>query len=170
MLTTLIEIEKNLPQMLTDGLEWNSLYVDYHKPFVERLWRQIGDARICLHRIYACERNEAFFHPHPWPSAMKIIEGQYEMGCGSGAPHGTKPAITSTFILPVGSYYDMTTDSDWHYVRPLTRVSYSIMVMGAPFSVKEGVEKKKHHLMPLEENVADEILGQFRRFFSKSSF
>ena len=165
MLNTLIEIEKILPQMLRDGLEWNSLYVDYHKPFVERLWRQVGDARICLHRIYACERHEALFHPHPWPSAMKIIEGQYEMGCGSGDPHGDEPAITSTFILPTGSYYDMISDSDWHYVRPLTPVSYSIMLMGAPFPVKAETEKKKHPLMPLDNKVADEILEHFRRFY-----
>ena len=73
VLDTLAAVERGLPALLRDEGAWKSLLVDYHPPTVERLWRPWGAGRVYLHRIHPCARAEALFHPHPWPSAMRVL-------------------------------------------------------------------------------------------------
>src|SRR5581483_10131554 len=80
MSTSLIDqlkvIERQLPKLFK-GNHWHSLYVDYEPPTVERLWTDVGNCRLYLHRIHPCEK--ALYHAHPWPSAIKVLSGVYEM-------------------------------------------------------------------------------------------
>src|SRR5262249_46599352 len=84
MLEILAAVEKDLPRMLLDEAAWAGLFIDYPPPTVERLWRPWRDYRVSLHRIFPCATGEALFHPHPWPSAMRILAGEYEMAVGYG--------------------------------------------------------------------------------------
>lgn len=100
MLDVLAQLEQDLPEMLKDESIWRSLYVDYHPPTVERLWTPWREYRAFLHRIHPCDRQQALFHPHPWPSAMRVLEGAYEMAVGFGAgmaepPVAAKPAAVA---------------------------------------------------------------------------
>jgi hypothetical protein len=52
MLEVLAQLERALPTMLQDENIWQSLYVDYHPPTVERLWTSWSDCRVYLHRIH----------------------------------------------------------------------------------------------------------------------
>ncbi len=113
---------------------WQSMYINYHQPYVMRLWRPWGnDLRIYLHKIYPCTRDKALLHPHPWPSAMKVVSGQYEMGVGYGAGNEA-PKIASTLTLPAGATYEMTDPDAWHYVRPIGGPAYSLMITGRPWN------------------------------------
>jgi hypothetical protein len=138
-------IEEKLPNFLKKENEelWNSTEVIYHAPRVERLWMQMGEYRIFLHRIYPCQKEEALFHPHPWPCAVKIINGTYEMGISTEYPDEDKfetekePAWTSEharLILGAGSSYEMSDRTAWHYVLPINNPSDSIMIIGKPYS------------------------------------
>jgi len=83
MIEDLKNIEKTvLMDLLKNPSIWNTLDVNYHQPRVERLWTQIGTSRLMLHVIHTCETDEALYHPHPWPSAMHVLSGSYEMGLG----------------------------------------------------------------------------------------
>lgn len=139
-LQALYEVEKVIPALLQESIDsWLSLDIDYEPPHVERLWRPYtlkdgSGVRICLHRIHPCEK--ALLHPHPWPSAVRILSGEYEMGVaginqvplsGETLPAGKPLAIIR---LKAGSSYEMTNKFGWHYVKPLGEVSLSIMVMG----------------------------------------
>src|SRR5262245_5320802 len=95
LLDTLRRFEQKLPDLLADPAGWETVDVDYEPPRVERLWRQLEpDVRAFLHRIHPCER--ALFHPHPWPSAVKIVSGTYEMLVGYGAGETPPPlAVTA---------------------------------------------------------------------------
>lgn len=132
MLRALRHAETNLADYLSDVDGWKSLYIDYEPPTVLRLWRTIdgGGHRLYLHRILPCET--ALFHPHPWPSAVKVLEGAYEMNVGFGAGIDP-PNVASTLILRPGSAYEMIDPDSWHSVRPLQRPSISIMVTGIPW-------------------------------------
>lgn len=156
------EIEKQLPSLLSSVNEWNSVYINYEKPFVERLWRQIGEDRLYLHKIYPCKRDEAFFHPHPWKSAIKIISGTYEMGVGNS---GSRSDITIRLILTAGSYYEMLSLHDWHYVCPIEHPSYSIMVSGKPLN--HNAKPERPGLKPLSNNVKNNLLEFFRKKHGK---
>src|SRR5690348_11598928 len=118
MLQIMIEMEAKLKVLLADRARWNSVYVDYHKPYVERLWTQVDSVRVYLHRIHPCTRDEALFHPHPWPSAMRILQGKYEMAVGYGKGMNPPPKA-ATLVLETGSSYEMIDPDGWHYVRPL---------------------------------------------------
>lgn len=122
-----------LPELLDEHSSvWRTLDVDYEPPRVERLWRQLGPYRLMLHRIHPCEK--ALFHPHPWPSAVRVVSGRYEMGVSQGHVllNEHQPEV-ARLILTAGSQYEMVHPLAWHYVRPLDEPSLSVMVTGKPW-------------------------------------
>jgi hypothetical protein len=132
LIEKLQQIERlKIYELLDDSSIWKSLNIDYHPPHVERLWCQLGNYRLYLHFIHACEREEALFHPHPWPSAIHVLEGQYEMGMGFGEGI-EKPEVFTTILTKGDMYYEMPHRDGWHYVRPLS-VCSSIMLTGEPW-------------------------------------
>ncbi len=132
MIDVLTELEKQLPEWLEQPELWNTLMIDYRPPKVERLWRQVGEYRLFLHCIYPCTKRQAFFHPHKWPSAVKILRGGYEMGVGFGK--GIKrPKVSHTIYFGPGSGYEMLHRDAWHYVRPVDGPSFSTMITGKPW-------------------------------------
>jgi hypothetical protein len=159
MLEMLHEVELTLPALLENPEEWQSMYIDYEKPYVERLWLTYGDYRVNLHRIHPCKPGEALFHPHPWPSAMRVL-GEYEMGVGMSAGI-TPPTVAMKFTLSSRSEYEMVDPDTWHYVRPLYRPSYSLMITGEPW--KRSAPKSNKKLGPLSDSQRENLI----RFFSE---
>lgn len=151
-----------ISRLLADRTAWRTLLVDYHPPIVERLYRDAvfeGEpVRVFLHRIHPCEREQALFHPHPWPSAMRVLSGSYEMALGYGAGMD-EPPMAARVVLTAGSSYEMNDPQSWHAVRPLGEPSLSLMVTGAPWERESHKPGKK--LSALAPDVADEIFEAF---------
>jgi hypothetical protein len=159
MLDILAQVEQALPELLRNEGLWQSLDVDYHPPRVERLWTRWGEYRIYLHRIHPCAQGEALFHPHPWPSAMRVLEGEYEMAVGFGS--GMQEPPVAALIVSQGDFrYAMTHPDSWHYVRPLGNPSLSVMVTGRPWTREAHRSTKPLHPLPPEQ--AAELLRLFR--------
>ncbi len=161
MLEKLKEIEAQLPQLLEKPEIWKSLLIDYHPPVVERLYTQIGELRVSLHCIHPCEQADALVHPHPWPSAILLLTGRYQMGVAYGKGVETPPTA-STLVLSPGSSYEMTDPDGWHYVRPLGEPSYSVMVSGKPWNRAMPAEPTQP-LKPLSQGRFDEMLAIFKK-------
>jgi hypothetical protein len=163
MLDQLTLAEQQLPYLLTKPELWQSLFVNYEKPHVERVWCPWGDYRINLHRILPCQAEETFFHPHPWPSAMKILGGTYQMliGYGSGLQ---EPPISTTCNLTAGSTYEMVDPDSWHSVRPLDRPVWSVMLTGKPWG-REMPKSDQIRLSCLEDSKVKEILTFFKGYY-----
>jgi len=161
MLETLAIVEKNLPALLYSLEGWTSLDVDYEPPRVERLWMQIDTIRIYLHRIHPCET--ALFHPHPWPSAVRVLSGRYEMAMGHRSDGmNMPPCVTSRLILTAGAAYEMTDEDSWHSVRPLDGPSLSVMVTGIPYTRSRRHPGKDKTLNPLSDVQATDLLRAFQ--------
>ncbi len=165
MLKVLFDLEKQLPALL-EKPGWNSLMIDYETPHVQRLWRRVGDYRLCLHRISPCET--ALYHPHPWPSAVRILSGDYEMGVGMVVPGEAELTEITKGVLTEGTSYEMLHPMGWHYVKPLKIASYSIMVMGPPYPPRPDIvhPKPSAPLSPLSEEVQQELLEIFNDLLS----
>src|SRR3989338_2335811 len=159
MLELLDELKVELPALLVDAGSWQSLRIDYHPPLVNRLWREWRDYRVYLHIIYPCSREEALFHPHPWPSAMEIVSGKYEMTVGYGEENNPPP-VASIIELLEGAKYEMTNINSWHLVRPLDGPSASIMIAGKPWNRQ--APKSDRALEPLHPQIAKDLLDYFR--------
>src|SRR4051812_30799875 len=159
MLDILARAETELPALLQHPARWNSLDINYHPPFVERLWTTWSDYRISLHRIQPCEPSDALFHPHPWPSAMRILDGTYEMAIGFGAGSKTPP-IASRIIASGDFRYEMTHEDAWHYVRPIDRPAMTIMVTGKPW--RRDAPSSSEPLPRLDEARRDGVFAWFR--------
>lgn len=155
-------VESLLPQLLADASGWNSLLVDYHAPIVERVWRQWDACRISLHCIHPCDAGEALYHPHPWPAAMRICSGQYEMAVGYGEGDDPPP-VASTLVLEAGSCYEMINLDGWHAVRPLAHPVLSVMVSGAPWDRE--CPKSTEPLVPLSQQRVQQMLHEFSRIY-----
>jgi len=168
MLEVLARAVTALPALLDDPLEsWESLDVDYEPPRVERLWRPYeSQYRLMLHRIHPCET--ALYHPHPWPSAVKVVSGQYEMGVSGPFLQRsmTSSAEVAKIVLFENSTYQMLNPYGWHYVKPLGEPSLSIMVTGKPFDPQVYSHEdfgKKADLKPLTDAGKINLLRTFRR-------
>lgn len=164
MIDKLKQIEdKLLLDLLSKPELWNSLLIDYHPPIVERVWTQLGNYRLMLHFIQPCEAKDALFHPHPWPSAIHVLHGAYEMGLGFG-PGLVDPAKMGTiFVENGGMYYDLTHIDSWHYVRPIDGPCASIMLIGPKWDREE--IKSDEPLKPLSDIKKDIILNWFKDFY-----
>jgi hypothetical protein len=160
MLDILHEVESELPALLRDESAWKSVFIDYHPPIVERLWSPWRDCRAYPHRIHPCAPGEALFHPHPWPSVMRILSGEYEMAVGYGK--GESPPPIAALMIAAGDFrYEMTDPDAWHYVRPLGEPTMSLMVTGKPWARPAPTASKL--LRPLMPEQCSEILAFFRR-------
>jgi hypothetical protein len=159
MLDILLAVEKELPGLLQDESIWRSVYVDYHPPVVERLWLRWREFRIYLHRIHPCSAGQALFHPHPWPSAMRILSGTYEMAVGYGKGE-TLPPVAALMQAEGNFRYEMTDPDAWHYVRPVGEPTLSLMVTGKPWD--RWAPKSDKTLSPLKYEQAKELFHLFR--------
>jgi hypothetical protein len=159
MIEVLIQAEKELPALLREPTKWQSLFVDYHEPFVERLWCNWRECRLYLHRIHSCAPGKALFHPHPWPSAMRVLSGTYEMAIGYGVGN-KEPPPAARLLLGPGSLYEMTDPNGWHYVRPIGEPTLSLMVTGKPWT--RSTPKSDYALQSLKPKQKAEIFEFFR--------
>ena len=120
MINKLNELEQSLPDLLENETDWQSLFIDYETPHVHRLWRQIDDEhRLLLHRIEPC--NRPYMHKHPWPSAVHVLEGLYEMEVGveeSDQVISPRNLVASKIVLAPGNGYEMTNPLAWQYEKP----------------------------------------------------
>jgi hypothetical protein len=158
-----------LPTLLQKPDVWQSVFVDYEPPFVERLWTPVEVAgkpyRVFLHRIFPTDLDKCLFHPHPWPSAIKILSGTYIMNCGYG-PGIERPPVSMQLKLATGTSYEMAHPDGWHAVSPLNEPSYSLMVTGAPWSRPS--YKPGKPLQPLTFDAEAALLSFFRQAYSVS--
>lgn len=165
MLRALFDAERNFTELCRDESAWKSSFINYEKPHVERVWRPIGQQRLSLHRIHSCSPTESLFHPHSWPSAMRIISGAYEMCIGHGAG-SEPPKISTRIILHSGCVYEMTDPDEWHSVRPLTESSYSVMLSGMPWN--RSAPKSSTPLSPLTDAQRFDLFYTCRIFYRGS--
>lgn len=161
MLDKLYYFQSILGTLLHSGTEWNTLDINYEKPHVRRVWRQVGDYRINLHEILPCDPTVAFFHPHRVPSAMKIEKGRYGMNVGYGA-RLVEPSKMMNLILPEGAYYEMTDSDSWHSVYPIDEPVMSLMITGKPWP-RLMPKSDKIQLSCLSDDVRDGIIEFFQR-------
>ncbi len=111
---------------------WDSLIINRRKPHTYRIFKQFGEFRVCLHKFEPCESDEAFFHPHPWPGAFLVLQGEYEQSIGYSSSLVTNMEPVMKMVMVAGSRYEIVNPQTWHSVTPI-RTTYTIMVNGAPF-------------------------------------
>ncbi|MCA9715380.1 MAG: hypothetical protein KC468_11945 [Myxococcales bacterium] len=165
MLPALAALERRaLPQLLREAEDtWSTLDVIYHPPRVERVWRQHGEHRVYLHRIWPCEEGEALVHPHDWPSAVHLLTGRYAHTIATPSADGS-PTVLTTLELAAGSRYEMVEPSAWHAVRPLGGPALSLMITGRPYTRdrRAPFPKPERPQPPLDPAVKRELLAAFR--------
>lgn len=144
---------------------WNSLHIDYHKPLVERVWCQLGNYRLYLHFIHPCEDGEALYHPHPWESAIHVLEGSYETGFGFGEGLDEPEVFGKVFVPSGNMYYDMTHKDGWHYVRPIGGVCSSVMLAGPPWDREMPLDEEKGEMRPLHNDRLVVMLEYFKNYY-----
>lgn len=155
-------------ELLKDAKAWNTVDIDYERPRVERLWRPWRDFRLNLHCLHHCKPGEALFHPHPWPSIMRVIWGKYEMDVGFGSGD-TPPPVAMQLVLGINSVYSMLHPDTWHSVRPLnedgTRYVFSFMLTGQPWDRTSPKPGKKTVLQGLSDHRRGVMLELFKHYY-----
>jgi hypothetical protein len=128
MINILNKIINELPRHLASSEGWQSINMNNHEPVIERVFKTIGDNRVCLNKIYKSDK-DLLVHNHSWPFAVKLFHGEYEMGVGI-SKDGTQPEINAIATIVAGMSYDMSNMNLWHYTKPITDFTYSVMVIG----------------------------------------
>lgn len=145
---------------LLDDSPWRSLYIDYEPPTVERLYTDLGDGhRLLLHRIFPCEREQALYHGHPWPSAVRVLPGTWYR-----TDIGTKDKILSQ-MEGSGLSYVMDDPDAWHRVAPEEKPAYSFMLVGPLYDAAHRPAQPKidKPLIPLSDERAAALLRHFKK-------
>ncbi|MDP3710173.1 MAG: hypothetical protein Q8R29_00405 [bacterium] len=153
-----------LSLLLRNHARWKSMLINYNPPTVERLWTQFGKYRVNLHRINLCKREDALFHPHPWPSAVRILSGSYKMDIGYGKGE-KEPPVASTLIMAEGSAYEMIDPDGWHRIYPVCGSSISLMVTGSPWARSSPGKGRSFPKLGNTEQL--EILGFFLNYYPR---
>lgn len=112
--------------------EWGSLVINRRKPHTYRVFRQFGEHRVCLHRFEPCSEDEAFPHPHPWPGAFLLLQGEYVHTVGGSADLESKPEFYIREIVRPYSMYEIINPKTWHRVQPL-KTTYTVMLNSEPW-------------------------------------
>src|SRR5260221_6968295 len=71
-------------------------------PRISRLWMPYGEGRLCLDLLHYPEHQCGHYSPHPWPFAMKIQGGYYEVAHGHGPLRGAPPKTGKCRVLAKG--------------------------------------------------------------------
>lgn len=128
-----------LPGLMAVRELWSSLIVNRRKPWTYRAFTSFPhdgeNFRICLHRFATCDEMESFLHPHPWPGAFIILQGQYLMNLGQSADRISKPTDVARILLGPGSSYAITNPLTWHSVTPIEEC-FTVMVNGTPWDTQ----------------------------------
>jgi hypothetical protein len=164
MLDELRRLQKRLSILIADpSTVWSTLDVLYEQPRVERAWTQVGENRLLLHRVHPCE--QPYYHPHPWPSAVILLDGRQIMTVGYGPPEGPPPPVAATLHLEAGTGYEMLDPAGWHSVSPQGEPSLSLMLTGAPWETSRPTTHQKAVNRPLTEEARDRLLRDFYEFY-----
>jgi hypothetical protein len=152
MIKILNIVELNINSLVKTS-KLNTMYIDYHKPYVKRIWFQFVDYRVYLHKIEPCnEPLEALYHPHPWKSIIRILN-EY-------------PKTVCKLVLPAGTVYEMTDPNGWHYVSPVHEPVYSLMITGERYGREMPLMPNKE-FRELEESEILDILREVKFYYSK---
>lgn len=147
MLDLLDYTEWHMHHLLTTA-DWKDVLVDYHEPFVERVWCEFKGLRVFLHRIHPSTPDKALMHGHPWPSAIRLLRGRYTMDVGRG----------TRVVLREGCTYEMVSPDGEHAVIPNGAPSFSLMVTAPPWETHKGPKPTKT-LGPLDPKLRAELLA-----------
>jgi len=154
-------------ELMEDINNWDSILVDYHPPFVERIHCKVGKYRISLHYIHACEISEALLHPHPWKSAFIVLDGLYRTGIGYSNTEEVPNIMSESVCRGNGEFlYDMSDPNLWHYVAPITPVM-TVMINDEVFEpdvINPACKKADKELLPLSEERKKELFEQFKKY------
>jgi hypothetical protein len=122
-----------LPNYISSGIgTWDSLIINKRKPHTYRIFTQIGDYRVCLHKFDVCDETESFYHPHPWPGAFIVLSGSYLMDVGRSVDRLSAPKEVMSLKLTRNSMYEITDPLTWHKITPL-EPTYTVMINGEPW-------------------------------------
>jgi hypothetical protein len=154
-----------LPSLLNMPSRWDSLIVNRRKPHTYRVFTQVDDLRICLHKFNTCDRHEAFAHPHPWPGAFIIMQGSYHMDTWF-SPSRTESYRhkVASFVLTKHSKYEIINPLTWHSVIPL-ETTYTVMVNGPAWDKEVAhVDVRRTAGKDLDKMPADELAHHLNIF------
>ena len=118
---------------LQDPNVWNGYFLDYCKPHMVRLFRQIDSENyLYLHKLMLCEERDVYPHLHKWPCAVAILDGIYEMSMGYVDDEGNNKML-SKHIVNTSDIYEITNPDALHGIRPVNTSSISAMLRGPEF-------------------------------------
>ena len=142
--------------------EWESLVINRRKPHTYRVFRNIDGYRVCLHRFEPCDDNEAFPHPHPWPGAFLLLEGEYVHTVGGSVDLKSEPEYFLREIVRPYSTYEIINKQTWHRVQPI-KTTYTVMINGEPWKESHS-ETRTTKGKDLESMERDDLVKHLNKF------
>jgi hypothetical protein len=152
MAEVLIRVKNDLPRLLSDRTGWTGLLVDYAPPHLMRIYKNIhlDDGRlvrVLLHYFILKKEKDVvnnplvemqcnvssednLYHPHPWASAMMILDGSYNQDLGfTSKDDNIPPQKIANLHHETGDSYTMSHPSLWHQVNPNTEQTTSTLMI-----------------------------------------
>lgn len=162
MIDTLLGLLPEIRKQTAHVEEWDSLIITRRKPHTYRVFRRFGEYRVCLHRFEPCGPDECFAHPHPWPGAFLMLEGEYVHRVGYSNSLESEPTFLFTERVRPYSAYEIVDRQTWHSIQPL-KTTWTVMVNGAPWKIQHAETRtpKGKDLERMDQKMLREHLSVF---------
>lgn len=155
-LNSILEYLPNLIKLQS----WNTLLINKHPPIIHRCSLQIApDRTLLLHKVFHTNE-QPLMHSHSWDLACKVLQGEYEMGVGFSSDRNIIPPSIYKTIVKFGDIYEMTSSDIWHYTKPLTPYSYSVILIG-----ERTRERRAENILPLPAKDKVDMMKWFATYF-----
>lgn len=171
------EIEGKLPLLLEEQECWKSLFIDYQKPYLMRIYRDVKSStlnatvRVSLHYFLPdpdpkTDAGEFLYHPHAWASSMRILEGSYCQSHGFANGRGLRllPEKLCRTVHFQGDSYAMNHPWLWHEVNPFpNQAVMTLMVTYIPEVWDQEAPQSTKKLRALTEEEMQFMFSEFGR-------
>lgn len=160
----LLEFEEILPELLTEKDAWKSINVNHQAPSVKRIWRNWQGYRINLHKLTKVDGKEEYFHSHPWPIAIRLLTGSYQM-CYEFVQD--EQVMTGVEIITPETPYCMENPNDKHSIKLLDNTIYSLMINGKAWASNNELAEQEiiaHNLETLSSKDIEEIFSVAKEY------
>ena len=115
---------------------------------------------LLLHRFQREPQELVSRHVHPWPLAVHVLEGSYQMDFGPGAADVLE--LTDSNLIQAGDRYVIAPDV-WHSVRPVSEETYSIAIRPKADPQERRVSNPLARVQSLDTSIREALLAYFSK-------
>lgn len=107
-----------------------SKLINKKDPIIHRIYIEDGDVTYMVQKVLKSKKEEYYMHSHSWDIELLLLKGIQELGYGFSEERLANPECVIKHYIKAGDKYSITSESVYHYTKPLTDYTISVSMIG----------------------------------------